>query len=125
MRKDLLAASQPLGVLQRFWWRDHLERVEPLLSPAETVRLLAPGRWHHHRSLAVLTASRLLLVRREPRDPVADYAVFVLRDIICLTAHPSSPTGATFQIVTDGDLVDFTVDRHGAELEQAMRLAMP
>ncbi len=34
-----------------------------MLEEAETVRVLTPARWRGHRALAVLTDTRLLLVR--------------------------------------------------------------
>jgi len=125
MREDLQAAYGSLGRAQRLSYRDHLEEVEPLLHSVETVQVLAPGWWGGHRCLFVVTASRLLLVHRGATGSTAGHAVFVLRELTHLTVHPTTPTGARFRVAAGARLEDITVDRHSADLEQALRLAMP
>ena len=121
MREDLAAAGRFLGLAQRLTLREPLHRVESLLDPAETVRLLVPGWWRGHRSVVVVTTSRLLLVRRHLRWSAADQAVFPLRGISHLSVHASPPEGARFRLAAGLDLEEFSVTEHVAEVRRALR----
>ena len=69
VRGDLKAACRPLGLGERFVWRQQLRTAESWLDPSETVQALAPGWWRGHRSLAVVTTSRLLLIHPSSSSP--------------------------------------------------------
>lgn len=123
MREDLHAASRALGLVQRVVLREHLRRVEPLMGPSETVRLVAPGWWRGHRSAVVVTTSRLLLVRRKLGVGSLTHAAFTLPSIAHLSVHVSPPEGARFRLGVGRDPEEFSVTRHGTEIGRALLAA--
>lgn len=125
VREDLQTASRSLGLAQRFLLREQLGRLESLLGPAETMQALAPAWWRGHRSLAVVTTSRLLLVRRELRCSSRNQASFPLRVISQLSVHAAPPHGARFRLAVGLDLEEFSTTGLATELEQSLRAALP
>ncbi|GAA1760774.1 hypothetical protein [Kocuria aegyptia] len=123
MREDLKTARRALGVVQRLLLREHLQRVEQLLDPSETVQVLTPGWWRGHRSLVVVTTSRLLLLRRQLKCSSADHAAYSFRRIGQLSVHAAPPEGARFRITVGLDLEEFSVTGRAAELERALLTA--
>lgn len=121
IRTDLHTASRCLGLTQRVLLREHLHRVGALLGAAETVRLLAPARWRSHRAVAVLTDTRLLLVRRPPMCSPTDHASFPFHRITHLTVHPVPPQGARVRIMVGLDLEEFSITGSSPGFENALR----
>lgn len=120
MREDLRAAGRSLTLSQRFLLREHLRRTETLLDAAETVRTVAPGWWRGHRSVVVVTTSRLLLVRRELTRTAPDRAAIALGAIEDFSVHASPPDGARFRVSVGLGHEEFSVTRHVDEVQRAL-----
>lgn len=120
MREDLKAARRSLGFAQRLMLREQLSRVELLLGSSETVQVMAPGWWRGHRSLVVVTTSRLLLLRRQLKCSTVDHAAFTFRSIAHRSVHASPPEGARFRLSVGLDLQEFSVTSRVAEVERAL-----
>lgn len=121
MRRDLIAAHGPLGVIEYLWLREHLRRVEALLGAPETVRAMAPAWWRGQRTLVVVTTSRLLLVRRQLNCSTRDHVTYPLHSIGTLRAHACPPEGMRFRVGLGLDLEEFSVIRRGDLVKRALR----
>jgi hypothetical protein len=120
VREDLRAAGRGLTLTQRLLLREHLRRTEDLLDPAESVQAVAPGWWRGHRSVVVVTSSRLLLVRRELVRVSPDRAAIARGTIDELSVHASPPDGARFRVSVGLGHEEFSVTHHVAEVRRAL-----
>lgn len=91
-----------------------------MLGPSETVQAMAPGWWRGHRSLIVVTTTRLLLLRRQLRCPSAGHAAFTLGRIGQLSVHATPEEGARFRLSLGLDMEEFSVTCRVAEIERAL-----
>jgi hypothetical protein len=73
----------------------------------------------------VVTASPSLLGHQAAASASVGHAVFVLRDLTHRTVFPAPAAGARFRLAAGTDLAEFTVDRHGTEVERSLRFAIP
>lgn len=121
MREDLQIARRSLGVVQRLVLREHLNRVGPLLGASETVQVMASGWWRGYRCLIVVTASRLLLLRRQLKCSTANDAAISLRSIGGISVHATPEGGARFRLAVGLDREEFSVAGPAAEVERALR----
>lgn len=124
MRTDLTAAYRALGMRQRFVLREYLGRLESLLGPAETVRVLTPGRWRAQRCLVVVTTSRLLLLHRPSKCSSMHQLTFWLQRITHFGVHATPPEGTRFRLAVGLDLEEFSVAGGVEDLERHLREAM-
>jgi hypothetical protein len=114
-------ACRSLGFVQRLVLREHLSRVGPLLSDSESVQVMAAGWWRGHRCLVVVTASRLLLLRRQLRCSTANDAAISLRSIEGISVHAIPEGGARFRLAVGLDREEFSVTGPAAKVEGALR----
>lgn len=121
VREDLKSAYRRLGLGQRLLLRQQLKKVESMLDPSEATQILAPGQWRGQPIIAVVTTSRLLLVRAQQKQPSSHQAVFPRGSISQLNVHPCPPGGARFRLKLGLNLEEFTITQHGAEFERLLR----
>lgn len=124
MRQDLRTARGTLGPVQRFLLREPLRRLDTLLAPAESLLVLAPGWWRGHRGVAVVTTSRLLLVRRAGAGSSRDHVARALGGLGKLHLHASPPDGARLRLPLGPEHEEFSVTMHGARLRHLLRDAV-
>ena len=124
MRADLHAASRCLGLFPRVVLREPLARVPPLLADTETVQALAPVWWRGRQALAVVTNTRLLLVRRPLKCSTTSHAGFSFHRITHLTVHPAPPQGVHVRLLAGLDAEEFSLTHRSTELERALRAAI-
>lgn len=125
MREDLAMACRFLGVIHRWALRQPLREAESLLVPAETVQVLAPGWWRAQRSLIVVTTSRVLLVRRQVQGSSPHQATYPVGRLEVLRVEVCSPEETRFRVRVGLDLEEFSVTRHGAQVERVLRTPRP
>lgn len=114
-------ARRPLGFVQRLVLRKHVSRLGPLLGASEAVQVMAAGWWRGRRCLVVVTASRLLLLRRHLKCSTANDAAISLRSIGRINDHTIPEGGARFRLAVGLDWEEFSVDGPAAKVERALR----
>ena len=124
MRDDLEAAYRALGLRHRCVFREYLGRLESLLGPAETVRVLTPGRWRAQRCLVVVTTSRLVLLHRPRKCFSMHQLTFWWQRITHFGVPATHPERGRFRLAAGLDPEEFSAARGVDALERNLREAV-
>ena len=124
MRDELESAYRSLSFFQRFRFRGHLQQTAALMGLTETIEAVGFGWWRGHRSIAVVTGTRLLLLRCSSDQPEPVRSVISWRSISRLCVHRIPPHGARFRLLVGSYLEEFTVHTHTEQINTALRAAV-